>query len=167
MVPIFLQVQVFSSSILHVWIRQKHQVQQILSLKITFILISFTYSFTKINCSNKKKCCLCFDCQQLDKERTFERVRNGNSDVEHQVKSRAVVKYSAVQVPSNFARLQCNTDLNLPPSNWLTSTAESYGLQHVLSKSTGFSRLVCVSRPYCCELFRSSNYFYPVLAVPL
>lgn len=52
------------------------------------------------------------------------------------------MKYSAVQVPSNFARLQCNTDLNLPPSNWLTSTAESYGLQHVLSKSTGFSRLV-------------------------
>lgn len=87
---------------------------------------------------------MCFYCQQPDQERTFERVRNGNlSDVEsHQVKSRAVVKYSAVQVPSNFARLQCNTDLNLPPSNWLTSTAESYGLQHVLSKSTGFSRLV-------------------------
>lgn len=92
-----------------------------------------------------KKYCLYFDCQQLDKERTFERVRIGNSDVENQVKSRAVVKYSAVQVPSNFARLQCNTDLNLPPSNWLTSTAESYGLQHVLSKSTGFSRLVCVN----------------------
>lgn len=57
------------------------------------------------------------------------------------VKSRAVVKYSAVQLPSNFARLQCNTDLNLPPSNWLTSEAESYGLQHVLSNATGFPRL--------------------------
>ncbi|XP_046658386.1 erythroid differentiation-related factor 1 isoform X2 [Homalodisca vitripennis] len=67
-----------------------------------------------------------------------EKGKNANNDIEH-VKSRAVVKYSAVQVPSNFARLQCNTDLNLPPSNWLTSSAESYGLQHVLSKSTGFS----------------------------
>lgn len=57
-----------------------------------------------------------------------------------QVKSTAVVKYSAVQVPGTFARLQCNTDLNLPPSNWLSSSAELYGLQHVLCHSKGFSR---------------------------
>ncbi len=56
------------------------------------------------------------------------------------VKSTAVVKYSAVDTPASFALLQCNTDLNLPPANWLSSSAESYGLQYVLSNTTGFSR---------------------------
>jgi len=56
------------------------------------------------------------------------------------VKSTAVVKYSAVDSPTAFALLQCNTDLNMPPANWLSSSAESYGLQYVLSNSTGFSR---------------------------
>lgn len=56
------------------------------------------------------------------------------------VKSTAVVKYSAVETPAAFALLQCNTDLNLPPANWLSSSAESYGLQYVLSGSTGYSR---------------------------
>lgn len=55
------------------------------------------------------------------------------------VKSTAVVKYSAVQKPATFTQLQCNTDLNHPPSNWLSSSAESYGLQSVWSQSTGFS----------------------------
>ncbi|EZA54471.1 Erythroid differentiation-related factor [Ooceraea biroi] len=55
------------------------------------------------------------------------------------VKSTAVVKYSTVQTPATYAQLQCNTDLNLPPSNWLSSSAESYGLQNVWSQSTGFS----------------------------
>lgn len=45
------------------------------------------------------------------------------------VKSTAVVKYSAVQNPATYAELKRNTDLNLPPSNWLSSSAESYGLQ--------------------------------------
>nr|XP_033341580.1 erythroid differentiation-related factor 1 isoform X1 [Megalopta genalis] len=55
------------------------------------------------------------------------------------VKSTAVVKYSVVQTPATYAQLQCNTDLNLPPSNWLSSSAESYGLQSVWSQTTGFS----------------------------
>ncbi|VVC32394.1 Hypothetical protein CINCED_3A025206 [Cinara cedri] len=55
------------------------------------------------------------------------------------IKSKAVVKYSSVLRPANFAHLQCNTDLNLPPSNWLSSTAESYGLGHIFSHSDGFS----------------------------
>ncbi|KAJ9579565.1 hypothetical protein L9F63_004750 [Diploptera punctata] len=55
------------------------------------------------------------------------------------VKSTAVVKYSAVQSIANFAQLQCNTDLNLPPSNWLSNSAESYGLQYVPFHSSGFS----------------------------
>lgn len=58
----------------------------------------------------------------------------------HNIKSKAVVKYSSVLRPANFAHLQCNTNLNLPPSNWLSSTAESYGLQHMSSHSDGFSR---------------------------
>ncbi|XP_076241456.1 erythroid differentiation-related factor 1 isoform X2 [Calliopsis andreniformis] len=55
------------------------------------------------------------------------------------VKSTAVVKYSVVQTPATYAQLQCNTDLNLPPSNWLSSSADSYGLQSVWSQNSGFS----------------------------
>ncbi|RZF42879.1 hypothetical protein LSTR_LSTR012693 [Laodelphax striatellus] len=55
-----------------------------------------------------------------------------------EVKSTAIVKYSAIQ-PAKFAQLQCNTDLNLPPANWLSSSVESYGFQHVLSNSGAFS----------------------------
>lgn len=55
------------------------------------------------------------------------------------VKSTAIVKYSAVSSPATFAQLQCNTNLNLPPSNWLSTSAECYGLQNVWSRSTGFS----------------------------
>jgi hypothetical protein len=62
------------------------------------------------------------------------------------VKSTAVVKYTSVQSYAKFALLQCNTDLNLPPSNWLSSSAESYGLQYVPSHSSGFSRYVSPPR---------------------
>ncbi|XP_034944634.1 erythroid differentiation-related factor 1 [Chelonus insularis] len=55
------------------------------------------------------------------------------------VKSTAVVKYSTFPNPATFAQLQCNTNLNLPPSNWLSSSAESYGLQNVWCHNTGFS----------------------------
>ncbi|XP_022917617.1 erythroid differentiation-related factor 1 [Onthophagus taurus] len=54
------------------------------------------------------------------------------------IKSTAVVKYS-VPKPASFNKLQCNTDLNLPPSNWLSSSADSYGLQHVLYQPKGFT----------------------------
>ncbi|XP_030767358.1 erythroid differentiation-related factor 1 [Sitophilus oryzae] len=54
------------------------------------------------------------------------------------VKSRAIVKYSAPK-PATFAKLQYNTDLNLPPSNWLSSSADSYGLQRVIYHQKGFS----------------------------
>lgn len=55
------------------------------------------------------------------------------------VKSTAVVKYS-VPNPAKFTKLRCNTDLNCPPSNWLSSSADSYGLQHVLYQPQGFAR---------------------------
>lgn len=57
----------------------------------------------------------------------------------HSVHSKAVVKFQTVKSPSSFARLECNTNLNTPPSNWLTNSA-NYGLQKTLSNSTGFSR---------------------------
>ncbi|KAF7997417.1 hypothetical protein HCN44_005988 [Aphidius gifuensis] len=62
-----------------------------------------------------------------------------NSKTMKPVKSTAVVKYSAIQKPATFTQLQCNTDLNHPPSNWLSSSADSYGLQSVWLQSTGFS----------------------------
>ncbi|XP_044761246.1 erythroid differentiation-related factor 1 [Coccinella septempunctata] len=45
-----------------------------------------------------------------------------------EIKSRAVVKYS-VPRPPEYVKLQCNTNLNLPPAHWLSSSADSYGLQ--------------------------------------
>lgn len=72
---------------------------------------------------------------------SFDDQESMSSNSSHDsVKSTAVVKYSAVETPAAFALLQCNTDLNLPPANWLSSSAESYGLQYVLSGSTGYSR---------------------------
>lgn len=59
---------------------------------------------------------------------------------ESSVKSVAIVKHQVVRSPANFARLKCNTDLNIPPSNWLNSSINSYGFQQALSQSTGFPR---------------------------
>lgn len=56
------------------------------------------------------------------------------------MKSVAIVKRQVVRSPGNFARLECNTDLNIPPTNWLNSSFNSYGLQQALSQSTGFPR---------------------------
>ncbi|XP_050675032.1 erythroid differentiation-related factor 1 isoform X2 [Leptidea sinapis] len=53
------------------------------------------------------------------------------------VKSTAVVKYTAFQTPVGYARLQCNTDLNLPPTNW--GGIDSYGLKQILTGGTGMS----------------------------
>lgn len=61
------------------------------------------------------------------------------NDDDEEVKSRAIVKFS-VPKPAQFLKLKCNTDLNLPPSNWLSSSADPYGLQHVLYHQKGFSR---------------------------
>ncbi|XP_066536733.1 erythroid differentiation-related factor 1 [Hoplias malabaricus] len=44
----------------------------------------------------------------------------GNSEV----KSRAVVKYSAAPPPATYALLQEKTDLKLPPANWLRENAQ-------------------------------------------
>lgn len=78
-----------------------------------------------------------------------------------EIKSTAVVKYSFPK-PAQFMKLQCNTDLNLPPSNWLSSSADSYGLQHVLTHHKGFSRYVFTSN---CFSFKHINYIVPILAL--
>ncbi|XP_037967622.2 erythroid differentiation-related factor 1 [Plutella xylostella] len=54
------------------------------------------------------------------------------------IKSTAVVKYTSVQSPVEYARLQCNTDLNLPPLNW-GAAIDSYGLKQILTRGTGLS----------------------------
>lgn len=54
-----------------------------------------------------------------------------------EVNSRAVVKYSAPSLPPTFFTLKCNTDLNLPPSNWLHHLHQSYGMQEM--PTLGFS----------------------------
>ncbi|XP_055548451.1 erythroid differentiation-related factor 1 [Wyeomyia smithii] len=56
-----------------------------------------------------------------------------------EVKSNAIVRFLNVQSTAPFARLKCNTDLNLPPSNWLNNSANSYGLGQFLSHQRGFS----------------------------
>ncbi|CAG9818393.1 unnamed protein product [Phaedon cochleariae] len=68
----------------------------------------------------------------MDEDETTEAAEN------EQIKSTAIVKYSLPK-QAQFMKLQCNTDLNLPPSNWLSSSADSYGLQHVISHPKGFS----------------------------
>ncbi|XP_041985240.1 erythroid differentiation-related factor 1 [Aricia agestis] len=53
------------------------------------------------------------------------------------VKSTAVVKYTAFQTPVSYAQLQCNTDINLPPTNW--GGIDTYGLKQILTGGTGLS----------------------------
>jgi len=42
----------------------------------------------------------------------------------NEVKSRAVVKYSAAPPPTSYALLQEQTDLKLPPANWLRESPQ-------------------------------------------
>uniref|UniRef100_T1GV09 EDRF1 N-terminal domain-containing protein n=1 Tax=Megaselia scalaris TaxID=36166 RepID=T1GV09_MEGSC len=58
------------------------------------------------------------------------------------VKSKAIQLYSHVQ-PVQFNKLRCNTNLNLPPSNWLTSSSPiSYNLHQALYNSPGFASVI-------------------------
>lgn len=67
---------------------------------------------------------------------------NSSDDEENPIKSIATVKHQIVRSPVNFARLEWNTDLNVPPPNWMSSSFNSYGFQQAMSHPTGFSRLV-------------------------
>ncbi|XP_058823689.1 erythroid differentiation-related factor 1 [Topomyia yanbarensis] len=61
------------------------------------------------------------------------------SSEKDQIKSNAIVRFLNVQSTAPFARLKCNTDLNMPPSNWLSNSANSYGLGQSVSHQRGFS----------------------------
>ncbi|XP_023935475.1 erythroid differentiation-related factor 1 isoform X1 [Bicyclus anynana] len=63
--------------------------------------------------------------------------RNKDRSPSPGVKSTAVVKYTAFQSPVGYARLQCNTDINLPPSNW--GGIDTYGLKQILTRDSGLS----------------------------
>ncbi|XP_045539818.1 erythroid differentiation-related factor 1 [Papilio machaon] len=74
-----------------------------------------------------------------DRENENEHMkRNKDRSPSPGIKSTAVVKYTAFQSPVGYARLQCNTDLNMPPSNW-GAAIDSYGLKQILTRGTGFS----------------------------
>lgn len=63
-----------------------------------------------------------------------------NKRNEEQVRSKAIVKFQSVTVPASFSRLELNTDLNLPPANWLSNaSASSYGIKSSNTSVSGFS----------------------------
>ncbi|KAH8307112.1 hypothetical protein KR044_005047, partial [Drosophila immigrans] len=63
----------------------------------------------------------------------------GPHELDDAVKSQAIIKLSPVQVPAHFKRLECNTNLNLPPLNWLTTSHSSHGLHQALYQNAGFA----------------------------
>ncbi|XP_038219728.1 erythroid differentiation-related factor 1 [Zerene cesonia] len=73
--------------------------------------------------------------EECDSENEYK--RNKDRSPSPGVKSTAVVKFTAFQTPVGYARLQCNTDLNLPPSNW--GGIDTYGLKQILTRGTGLS----------------------------
>jgi hypothetical protein len=62
----------------------------------------------------------------------------------NEVKSRAVVKYCAAPPPTSYALLQEQTDLKLPPANWLRENPQLGSAGTTVlgssSKSKPFSR---------------------------
>ncbi|BET01607.1 Chromosome 10 open reading frame 137 [Nesidiocoris tenuis] len=66
-------------------------------------------------------------------------VSSPTSPKEASVKSNAVVKYSLVETPVMYAPLSHNTNIKLPPRNWLSSAAASRGLHEPTVRSSGFS----------------------------
>ncbi|CAB3360999.1 Hypothetical predicted protein [Cloeon dipterum] len=64
---------------------------------------------------------------------------NESSDTPRKpIKSTAVVKLSTSEIPNNFEVLQLNTDLNEPPSNWL-STKATNGSSFGFTNASGFN----------------------------
>lgn len=74
-------------------------------------------------------------------------------DKDNSVNSDVIVKQSTVMC-AKFSKLECNTNLHLPPSNWLTNDGNSYGLRSCLSPSKGFSsfRMAHMFPDCLCEI---------------
>jgi hypothetical protein len=62
------------------------------------------------------------------------------------IKSTAVVKYTAVEMPAQYCQLQRNTDLKRPPANWLhgNSKLENNIRNLTFGKGHFFSRFCVV-----------------------
>ena len=87
--------------------------------------------------SQLKSDSLCDEGSQTEKSESSEEGK------ETEVKSQAVVKYSEYQNPVSYAQLDPETNLNLPPSNWLrTNRQYPRGIVPHFEKSSDFSRLV-------------------------
>lgn len=81
-----------------------------------------------------------------------EAILSGNSEI----KSRAVVKYSAAPPPTSYALLQEKTDLKLPPANWLRENPQLGSAGTTVlgssSKSKPFSRYKVICSYRCLYL---------------
>jgi len=55
------------------------------------------------------------------------------------IKSKSTLIYSSVQ-NANFIRHNYDTNLNLPPLNWLKNEGESYGIRYKTGDLHDFSR---------------------------
>jgi len=64
------------------------------------------------------------------------RSEDGTSEA---IKSEAVVKFCSAVVPAPFTMLQLNTNLNLPPPNWLSNSVSMYGVPNRILNCSGFS----------------------------
>ena len=80
----------------------------------------------------------------------------GNSEI----KSRAVVKYSAAPPPTSYALLQEKTDLKLPPANWLRENPHLGSAGTTIlgssSKSKPFSRYNIMRSTSTTDIYCSS-----------
>ncbi|XP_055390389.1 erythroid differentiation-related factor 1 isoform X2 [Condylostylus longicornis] len=76
------------------------------------------------------------DSSEQIETRKIEHDQNPKSD--SAIKSNAVVKYSNVQAPAKLKLLDYNTNLNMPPSNWLCTTGTQYGI-YPLHGPVGFA----------------------------
>lgn len=81
---------------------------------------------------------------------------SGNSEI----KSCAVVKYSAAPPPTSYALLQEKTDLKLPPANWLRENPQLGSAGTTIlgssSKSKPFSRCNIVRNTTTADAYCSS-----------
>lgn len=82
----------------------------------------------------------------------------------NEVKSRAVVKYSAAPPPATYALLQEKTDLKLPPANWLRQSAQLGPAGTTVfgssSKSKPFSRYNYFNSPLPLSQVATNTFSY-------
>lgn len=70
----------------------------------------------------------------------YHHQNNQENETDKTIKSSAVGLYSSTSTPPKFSLLQCNTNLNMPPANWLSRPREILGpkLRNPQSTFTSF-----------------------------